>query len=182
MSRAAAYACGAVLGAVLAGCGGSDPAAPAAPAPSSPPASVPASPAPPPSSSAPRAAPSSTPPAAHSATPSRTQPPRAASPTARPSTAPSAPTALSGTAAFVAVVRAKAPEVAAGRLDREIAAVATDACDLLASGSSGDEVVARTQTLGTLDAEATDQATARELVKLAIDTVCLDQARRVDEF
>jgi len=29
---------------------------------------------------------------------------------------------------------------------------------------------------------ATDDATARELVKLAIDTTCLDQASRVDEF
>jgi hypothetical protein len=43
-------------------------------------------------------------------------------------------------------------------------------------------VIAETRTLGTADAEATDEATARELVKLAIDTVCLDQAKRVDEF
>jgi hypothetical protein len=42
--------------------------------------------------------------------------------------------------------------------------------------------VAETRSLGTPDAEATDQATARELVKLAIDTTCPDQDRRVDEF
>jgi hypothetical protein len=82
----------------------------------------------------------------------------------------------------VAVVRARVPDVANGRTDAEIAAVARTACRNLARGTSADDVVAQAQSLGTLDAEATDQATARELVKLAIDTVCLDQARRVDEF
>jgi hypothetical protein len=74
------------------------------------------------------------------------------------------------------------PDVAAGRTDAEIAAVARTACRDLAARRSADDVVAQAQSLGTADAEATDQATARELVKLAIDTVCLDQARRVDEF
>jgi hypothetical protein len=80
------------------------------------------------------------------------------------------------------VVRGKLPQVAAGRADAEITAVATRACQALAADRSADEIVAETRSLGTLDAEATDQATARELVKLAIDTTCLDQARRVDEF
>ena len=87
-----------------------------------------------------------------------------------------------GAAEFVAVVRAQLPEVAAGRSADELAAVATTACDGLADGVPADGVTAAAQSLGTLDAEATDQATARELVKLAIDTVCLDQANRVDEF
>jgi hypothetical protein len=85
-------------------------------------------------------------------------------------------------AAFVTVVRSALPEVAAGRTDDEIAAVGTDACAGLADGHPADDVVAQAQSLGTLDAEATDPATARELVKLAIDRICLDQAGRVDEF
>jgi hypothetical protein len=83
---------------------------------------------------------------------------------------------------FVKVVRARVPEVARGRSDAEIATVAVQACQSLAAGRSADRIVAEAQSLGTLDAEATDQGTARELVKLAIDTVCLDQAGRVDEF
>ncbi len=83
---------------------------------------------------------------------------------------------------FVKVVRAQVPEVARGRSDAEIATVAVQACQSLAAGRSADRIVAEAQSLGTLDAEATDQGTARELVKLAIDTVCLDQAGRVDEF
>jgi hypothetical protein len=82
----------------------------------------------------------------------------------------------------VAVVRAKIPEVARGRTNKEIAAVALRACVGLAAGRSADQIVAEAQSLGTVDATATDQATARELVKLAIDTVCPDQAARVDEF
>jgi hypothetical protein len=74
------------------------------------------------------------------------------------------------------------PEVAAGRSTAEIAAIATTACRSLRAGRSAEEISAAAKSLGTLDAEATDDATARELVKLAIDTVCLDQARRVDEF
>jgi hypothetical protein len=80
------------------------------------------------------------------------------------------------------VVRAKAPDVAAGRTATEIAAVATTACRSLRAGRAADQITAEARSLGTLDAEATDDATARELVKLAIDTTCLDQARRVDEF
>jgi hypothetical protein len=88
----------------------------------------------------------------------------------------------SGLAGFVAVVRSRVPEVALDRRDEEIAAVAQQACASLAAGTSADALVAETRSLGTADAEATDQATARELIKLAIDTVCPDQRDRVDEF
>ena len=90
--------------------------------------------------------------------------------------------AAAGPDAFVAAVRRALPEVAADRRDEEIAAVAEQACSELADGEDADTVVAHTRTLGTLDAQATDQATARELIKLAIDTVCPGQDRRVDEF
>jgi hypothetical protein len=83
---------------------------------------------------------------------------------------------------FVAVVRAKVPEVAVDRRDEEIEAVAQQACASLAAGRAAGAVVAETRSLGTADVEATDQATARELIKLAIDTVCPAQAKRVDEF
>ncbi|GAA4966246.1 DUF732 domain-containing protein [Actinoplanes utahensis] len=83
---------------------------------------------------------------------------------------------------FVTVVKTELPAVAAGRTDQEIRAIGDTACDDLAAGGKADVIVATTRTLGTLDAEATDQATARELVKLAIDTICLDQSGRVDEF
>ncbi len=112
---------------------------------------------------------------------SATAAPSAASTTRSPSGAGSA-SATGGTREFVAVVRAQVPAVASGRTDAEIAAVARTACRNHARGTSADDVVAQAQSRGTLDAEATDQATARELVKLAIDTVCLDQAPRVDEF
>ena len=93
-----------------------------------------------------------------------------------------APAGADGSAGFVAVVRDKLPAVAADRRDEEIGTIAEEACAGLSGGRSADEVVAQALTLGTLDAEATDHATARELVKLAIDTVCPDQAKRVDDF
>ena len=96
--------------------------------------------------------------------------------TAQPSAEPTA------AEQFVSVVRAQVPDVAAGRTDDEITEIATAACRGLEEGAPADEVTAAAQSLGTLDAEATDQATARELIKLAIDTVCPDQAARVDEF
>ncbi|MEU4423309.1 hypothetical protein AB0F81_22000 [Actinoplanes sp. NPDC024001] len=83
---------------------------------------------------------------------------------------------------FVSVVRAQLPDVARDRPAAEIQAIADLACADLAVGKSADDVVAAARTLGTLDAEATDQATARELIKLAIDTTCLDQRDRVDDF
>jgi hypothetical protein len=93
-----------------------------------------------------------------------------------------APAGAGGSARFVAVVRDKLPDVAADRRDEEIGLIAEEACAGLSGGKSADEVVAQARTLGTLDAEATDHATARELIKLAIDAVCPDQAKRVDDF
>jgi hypothetical protein len=89
---------------------------------------------------------------------------------------------VGGTAQFVRVVRDRVPEVAAGRSTAEIAAIAVRACAGLRAGRSAEDVQAEARSLGTLDAEATDDATARELVKLAVDTLCLDQAGRVPEF
>jgi Protein of unknown function (DUF732) len=87
-----------------------------------------------------------------------------------------------GPSGFVDVVRDRVPEVAVDRRDDEIEAVARQACASLAAGKDADALVAETRSLGTADAEAVDQATARELIKLAIDTVCPDQSKRVDEF
>ena len=97
-----------------------------------------------------------------------------------PSTPP--PSAESPADGFVDVVRAKLPDIAVDRRDDELQAIADRACAALADGTGADAIVAETRSLGTQDAEATDQATARELVKLAIDTTCPDQDRRVDEF
>jgi hypothetical protein len=83
---------------------------------------------------------------------------------------------------FVGVVRNRLPEIAVDRRDEEIEAIATRACTSLAEGTDAETIVTETRSLGTLDAEATDHATARELIKLAIDTVCPDRAARVDEF
>ena len=109
-----------------------------------------------------------------SASPSRTP--------ARTASATGSPTGNGGTAEFVRVVRARVPDVAAGRSTAEIAAIATTACRSLRAGHPAEHISAEARSLGTLDAEATDDATARALVKLAIDTTCLDQAKRVDEF
>lgn len=95
---------------------------------------------------------------------------------------PTGTRSASGPQAFVATVRTLVPEAAADRGDDEIAGVAERACASLAAGTEAGGVVAGTRSLGTVDAEAVDQATARELVRLAIDTVCPDQDRRVDEF
>ncbi|MEU4624704.1 hypothetical protein AB0G04_32620 [Actinoplanes sp. NPDC023801] len=83
---------------------------------------------------------------------------------------------------FPRVVRDRLPEIAEGRQDPELQAIADTACDDLAAGKSAGAIIVVTRTLGTLDAEATDHATARELVKLAIDTTCFEQRGRVDEF
>jgi hypothetical protein len=116
-------------------------------------------------------------------TPSAPAPSSAApSSAAASSAAPSADDAAPGAAGFVAVVKDKVPEVAAGRSEEEIASIAEQVCVGLANDLPAGDIVAETRSLGTADAEATDQATARELVKLAIDKVCLDQADRVDEF
>jgi hypothetical protein len=87
-----------------------------------------------------------------------------------------------GSAAFIAAVRQQLPAIGTDRRDEEIAAIAEQACAGLSAGLTGDQIVAETRTLGTEDASATDQATARELIKLAIDKVCPNEAKRVDEF
>ncbi|OJF13924.1 DUF732 domain-containing protein [Couchioplanes caeruleus] len=97
--------------------------------------------------------------------------------------APQTPTqarAAAGTGAFVEAVRDKLPRIALDHRDEEIAAIAEQACSSLAGGDDAGAIVAATRDLA--GAAATDRATARRLVKLAIDTVCPDQDRRVDEF
>ena len=113
--------------------------------------------------------------------------PTAPAPTPVPSTPPASVPASQGTGdaptvAFVGVVRDRLPEIAVDRRDEEIEAIATRACASLAEGTDAETIVTETRSLGTLDAEATDHATARELIKLAIDTVCPDRSARVDEF
>ncbi len=96
---------------------------------------------------------------------------------------PSATAAPAGsTSEFVRIVRAQVPEVATDRSDAEIRALARRICADLARGTDGETLVGEVRSLGTLDAEAIADATARELIKLAIDTDCGDQAGRVDEF
>lgn len=85
-------------------------------------------------------------------------------------------------ARFVAVVRDRLPEIAGDRRDGEISLIAERACAGLGAGRRADEVVASTRSLGTMDAEATDESTARRLIELAIDTVCPRQVKRVHEF
>jgi predicted lipid-binding transport protein (Tim44 family) len=99
---------------------------------------------------------------------SRTTGPKAA-PTRKASTS-------TNPAGFVTVVQRKLPELVMDHRDEEIGALAQQACASLAAGRSADAVVTEVRTFGT------DQASARELVKLAIDTVCPEQDRRVDEF
>jgi hypothetical protein len=89
---------------------------------------------------------------------------------------------VAGTAGFVAVVRSTLPAVATDRRDEEITLIAEAACGGLAGGLTADQLVAETRSLGTEDASATDQATARELIKLAIDKVCPEEKKRVTEF
>jgi hypothetical protein len=89
---------------------------------------------------------------------------------------------IAGAAGFVAVVRSKLPTVANDRRDEEISLIAEAACGGLAGGLTADQLVTETRSLGTDDATATDQATARELIKLAIDKVCPEEKKRVTEF
>lgn len=104
--------------------------------------------------------------------------PEPAGPAVPSSSAPAA----AAPAPFADVVRLRLPEVATDRRDDELQAIADRACTALSGGADADTIVTETRTLGTLDAEATDPATARELIKVAIDTTCPDQDRRVDEF
>ncbi|GAA0806148.1 DUF732 domain-containing protein [Spirilliplanes yamanashiensis] len=97
------------------------------------------------------------------------------------SDSPSAPPVTDGRE-FVTTVREALPDVAANRTDDEIAALATGICTGLAGGDPADDLVATTRSLNTADAEATDHATARELIKLAIDVACPEHAARATEF
>ncbi len=119
-------------------------------------------------------------------TPSATTSSATSAPAPSPEESPTGdatPSALAGAVEeFVATVRQKVPDVASGRADEEIASVAELACQGLAAGTTPDQLVALVQTLGTLDTEATDQATARELVKLALDTSCPEHSAKVDDF
>jgi hypothetical protein len=77
---------------------------------------------------------------------------------------------------FVGVVQRELPDLAMDHRDEEILALAEQSCAALAAGRSAGAVVAEVRTFGT------DRASARELVKLAITTVCPEQDRRSDEF
>lgn len=79
-------------------------------------------------------------------------------------------------ASFVAVVQRELPGVAVDHRDEEIAALAEQACAALAAGRSAGAVVAGVRAFGT------DRASARELVRLAVGTVCPGQDRRIGEF
>jgi hypothetical protein len=81
-----------------------------------------------------------------------------------------------GTSGFVAAVQHRLPEVAIDHRDDEIAEIAGQACTSLAAGEGARDVVADTERFGT------DKATAHQLIKLAIDNVCPDQDRRIEEF
>jgi hypothetical protein len=89
-----------------------------------------------------------------------------------PSPSSPAPPVESAGAGFVDVVRAELPDIAVDRRDDELQAIADQACAALADGTGADGIEAQTRSLGTQDAEATDQGTARQLVKLAIGTTC----------
>lgn len=80
-------------------------------------------------------------------------------------------------AAFVRVVQASVPELAVDRRDEEIAAVAEQSCSSLAAGQDADTLVTETR-----NTAAVDRATARELIKLSIGTVCPAQQKRAREF
>ncbi|WP_305790214.1 DUF732 domain-containing protein [Symbioplanes lichenis] len=87
--------------------------------------------------------------------------------------------AAAGTPAFVAAVQREFPALAVDRRDDELAALADQTCADLTAGRDSATVLAQVRTL---DPGAVDDRTARRLVHLAVDTVCPDQDRRIDEF
>lgn len=111
-----------------------------------------------------------------------TLPPPPSLPSNLPTKLPTRLPGIEGMQKYTSTVKAQVPEAASGRTDAEIAAVGLQSCGLLKADRPAAEVIERTRSLGGLDAEAVDEATARELVKLAIDTICLDEKSRVDEF
>lgn len=74
--------------------------------------------------------------------------------------------------AFVAAVRDRLPIVAADRRDEEIEDIGRQICAARAARKPTGTVVAYARTLGTPDPDATDQASASELVRLADGTLC----------
>jgi hypothetical protein len=89
---------------------------------------------------------------------------------------PSGSAASKDPAGFAAVVQRELPELVLDHRDDEILALAQHACTALAAGRSAGAVEAEVRAFGT------DRAGARELVRLAITTVCPEQERRLDEF
>ncbi|MEU7901251.1 DUF732 domain-containing protein [Actinoplanes sp. NPDC049118] len=85
-------------------------------------------------------------------------------------------TVATGTSGFVAAVQNRLPEVAVDHRDEEIAEIAGQACTSLAAGEGAGTIVAGTERFGT------DEETAHKLIKMAIDNVCPDQDRRIEEF
>lgn len=112
--------------------------------------------------------------AAPAATGTPTSEPR---PEPRSGRGPGRPRAVAmGAPGFVAAVQKRLPGVAVDHRDDEIAEIAGEACGSLAAGDGARAVVAGTERYGT------DEATAHTLIKLAIDNVCPDQDRRIEEF
>jgi hypothetical protein len=109
-------------------------------------------------------------PAATVGTTPKTAEPKTAAPEA------AAQAAGPGAAGFAAAVQRELPELVLDHRDEEIVALAEQTCAALAAGRSAGAVVAGVRTFGT------DRAHARQLVKLAIGTVCPDQDRRIGEF
>jgi hypothetical protein len=114
-------------------------------------------------------------PATSSATPVPSDPAVIASRAVAARPARTTPEAV-GEQRFVAVVQRDLPGLAMDHREDEIAALARQACAALAAGRSAGAVVAGARTFGVA------RASARALVRLAIDTVCPEQDRRLDEF
>ncbi|WP_158647558.1 DUF732 domain-containing protein [Actinoplanes sp. ATCC 53533] len=112
-------------------------------------------------------------PATSSDAPAPARPPVVAGQTAVRQSATEAEKSAAG---FVTIVQRELPGVAVDHRDEEIAALAEQACAALAAGRSADAVMAGVRAFGT------DRASARELVRLAVGTVCPAQDRRIGEF
>jgi hypothetical protein len=78
---------------------------------------------------------------------------------------------------FVADVRSQVPEVAVDRRDEEIEEIAQQACPSLQADKKAAAVVAEVEEMA-----GVDKATADQLIRLAIETVCPAQHGRADEF
>ncbi|MET8151475.1 DUF732 domain-containing protein [Actinoplanes sp. NPDC049668] len=110
--------------------------------------------------------------------PAVTSDPRPARPGPSPSRRAAKPPRIVAleTSGFVAAVQNRLPELAVDHRDEEIAEIAGQACTSLAAGEGARTIVAGTERFGT------DEETAHKLIKMAIDNVCPDQDRRLEEF